>query len=118
MNETYQPPDYLTPCSSCGRNHARKEERYRCARCEATVCRSFAHDGRKWNRRGELVHLLQIAAHKENPPFVRVCGSLSRVEDWKAPLAEPVARGARNGRGEPWRGSVGWRAWRVRGWPL
>jgi hypothetical protein len=78
-------------CAFCQRPHPDHLARYRCSGCEQTVCGFFAHEGRQFHRKGQLVHLVRVKAHLENPPVTKVCGVLARVEDYEAPPAEPAA---------------------------
>jgi hypothetical protein len=69
-------------CEHCGTRHGEPLRRYRCENCRRTVCHDGAHDGRRWNRRGELVHLIIYRPERGKGDVVRICGTLSRVDDY------------------------------------
>lgn len=96
----------ITLCALRHHPHPEHLARYRCSGCEppkgaipavpgATplgplYCLDQAYDGRQWNRRGELVHLIRIPACGDSPAYTRVCGTLQRVEDALEDVIEPI----------------------------
>lgn len=70
----------MAACAECGRTHENMAARFRCSGCGLLFCQEFAFSGKQWNRPGR-VHLVRLRKTADSPPFTRLCGTLTRVED-------------------------------------
>lgn len=85
----------IIKCMLCGEPHPDHMKRYQCENddCGMVVCRKFACDGRQWNRKGKLVHILREfdKARMRFTGKLTLCGELKPIADAQEDVMEEVA---------------------------
>lgn len=77
-------------CNVCNTRHFLPELRFKCKECETVLCKQLVVTGKKWNRKGKLLH---IKWKPGEPRVLTVCGEVERIEDYPTLPPNSVFKG-------------------------